>query len=467
MKGSQADDGQSLHTNTGTAAVLIVEDSVSQATALQRLLQHNGYEVITAGDGTEALTKMQARRPTLVISDILMPGMDGYELCMRIKGDPQLHELPVILLTSLSEATDILKGLECGANGFVIKPYDDDFLLTRIHHALEHVELRKQARGKPVNEIRYSGQTYTMKTDWMQAVELLVSTYETAVEKNQQLLKANEKLEQLTKEMSETLEALAQSHENLKETQDQLIHAGKLQSIGQMAAGIAHDVKNPLQILTMGIAFLTDSPLAGEEEAAVVLKDMKDAVERGNLVISDLLDLSAARTVTTRESSINEIIQRTLRFVRHDFTTSKVRVISKLGEGLRPCMMDCQKIEQVLINIFINACHAMPDGGSLTVTTSEKLALEDDADYAASKFPIPRYRAGDRLVVVEIQDTGTGLSDEVLAKVGYEVLTTKEDGKGNGLGMLVSRQIVELHRGLISIRNAEGGGAMVTITFTQ
>ena len=139
----------------------------------------------------------------------------------------------------------------------------------------------------------------------------------------------------------------------------------------------------------------------------------------------------------------------------------------KLGEGLRACQVDSQKIQQVLINIFVNACHAMPNGGSLTVTTSEKMAGADDSDYAASKLADPRYRAGDRLVVLEIRDTGTGISEEVLKKIFDPFFTTKKDGKGTGLGMAVTRQIVELHRGLISIGNAEGGGAMVTITFTQ
>ena len=468
MKAAQTDGEQAcLQTNTGPVVVLIVEDSVTQAMRLQRLLEHNGYEVFTAGDGVEALAKLEGRRPTLVISDINMPKMNGYELCQRIKDAPQFHDLPVILLTVLSEPKDILRGLECGANSFVVKPYDDDFLLSRVQHTLEHLEMRKQARGRPMNEVRYSGETYTLKTDWKQAVELLVSTYETAVQKNQQLIAAKENLERLSKEMSETLEALAESHEELKETQEELIHSEKLQSVGQMAAGIAHEVKNPLQILSMGLTYLGDSPFAREEVAALVLKDMKDAVERGNRVISDLLDFSAARTLTMGEGSINELVEKTLRFVRHDLTASKVKAVLKLGEGLRACQVDSQKIQQVLINLFVNACHAMPKGGSLTITTSEKMADADDSDYAASKLAEPRYRAGDRLVVLEIRDTGTGISEEVLKKIFNPFFTTKKDGKGTGLGMAVTKQIVELHRGLISIRNAEGGGAMVTITFTQ
>ncbi len=447
--------------------VLIVEDSVTQAMKLQHLLERTGYEVFSAGDGVEALAKLETRRPTLIISDVNMPEMNGYDLCLRIKENPQLHDIPLILLTSLGEPKDILKGLECGANSFVVKPYEDNFLLARIRHVFEYAAMRKETHDASAAEVSYSGETYTLKTDWIQSVELLVSTYETAVQKNQQLIEAKEKLEGLAREMSETLEELAESHEQLKETQDQLIHSEKLQSVGQIAAGIAHEVKNPLAILTMGIAYLGESPLAGEEIAAVVLKDMKDAVDRGNLVISDLLDFSAARELTIREGSINDLIEKTLRFVRHDFAASRVKVTMNLGEGLRACMLDSQKIQQVLINVFVNACHAMPHGGSLTITTCEKRADADDSDHAAAKVADPRYRVGDKLIVVEIRDTGTGISAEVLKKIYDPFFTTKKSGQGTGLGMAVTKQIVELHGGLLTVQNAEGGGAQVTITLTR
>ena len=452
---------------TAEVLVLIVEDSHTQAMKLQHLLERHLYQVFSAHDGVDALAKLGERRPTLVITDINMPEMDGYELCLRIKDDAHLKEMPVILLTSLSEPKDILKGLECGADSFVVKPYEDEFLLARIQHAIEHLGQRKKAAGTAMAEVRYSGRVYKLKTDWMQSIELLISAYETAVQKNLELLEAKHKLEHLAEEMSGTLEALAESHEKLKEAQVQLIHSEKLKSVGQLAAGIAHEVKNPLSILSMGLHCLGECPLAGEELAALVLKDMKDAVERGNLIINDLLDFSSGRTLTIREGSLNKLVERALRFVRHDFTRSKVKVTLKLGEGLRACLMDVQKIQQVMVNVFVNACHAMPDGGSLTITTSEQAAVSDDTDYAAAKLEGPRYRAGDSLVVAEVRDTGTGLSEDALKKIFDPFFTTKKAGQGTGLGMAVTRQIVDLHRGIITIQNAEGGGAMVTIVFTQ
>jgi signal transduction histidine kinase len=464
---AQGSIGSRASTPVGAVVVLIVEDSKTQALKLRRLLESHGYEVVAAGHGGEALAILATRRPTLIITDINMPEMDGYELCVRIKDDPHLKALPVILLTSLSEPKDILRGLECGADNFVVKPYDDEFLISRVRNAVTNLQAGNKADGNAVAEIRYDGQTYRLKTDWLQSIDLLISTYETAVRKNRELLEAKQKLERLAEEMSSTLEALAGSHEKLKSTQDQLIHSEKLQSVGRLAAGIAHEVKNPLAVLKLGVQYLGESPLAGEELAALVLKDMKDAVERGNLVISDLLDFSAVRTLSMAEGCVNDLIKKTLRFVRHDFTSSKVKVDLKLGEGLRPCLIDFQKMQQVLINIFVNACHAMPSGGTLTITTGESVAVSDDHDYAALNFSSPRYHAGDRLVVAEIRDTGTGISEEVLKKIFDPFFTTKKTGHGTGLGMAVTKQIVELHRGVISIQNADGGGAQVTITFTQ
>ncbi len=137
-----------LATPNGEVTVLVVEDSLTQALKLQHLLEQHQLKVIIASNGKEALLKLAASIPTLVVTDINMPEMDGYELCQRIKQDAQSKELPVILLTSLSDPEDILKGLECGADNFIVKPYDEDFLLSRIRHVMENLELRKQARRR-------------------------------------------------------------------------------------------------------------------------------------------------------------------------------------------------------------------------------------------------------------------------------------------------------------------------------
>lgn len=187
----------------GEATILIVEDSKTQALKLQHLLVRHSYHVASATNGREAIGKMGEVRPTLVITDINMPEMDGYELCRRIKDDSDFKNVPVILLTSLSDPQDILRGLECGADNFVVKPYDEEFLLSRIQYVLANLELRRKAGGKEATEIFFAGQKYRLTSDRIHSIDLLLSTYETAVHKNLELRKAKEKLEEQAEELRE------------------------------------------------------------------------------------------------------------------------------------------------------------------------------------------------------------------------------------------------------------------------
>ena len=181
--------------NIASREILIVEDSLTQSLKLENVLQRHGYNVTAARNGSEALASLRARAPDIVISDINMPEMDGYELCRRIKDDEQMRELPVILLTSLADPNDILKGLECGADNFIVKPYDEEFLLSRIQYVLANQELRRSSKGKEGTEIFFAGQKYHLTSERIHSIDLLLSTYETAVQKNIALIKAKETLE--------------------------------------------------------------------------------------------------------------------------------------------------------------------------------------------------------------------------------------------------------------------------------
>ena len=171
--------------------ILIVEDSMTQSLKLQHLLERHAHRVTVARDGIEALESVRAHPPQLIITDVNMPKMDGYGLCARIKDDPDLQDVPVILLTSLSDPKDILKGLECGADSFVVKPYQEDFLLSRIHYVLVNRELRHAGQ----NEIYFAGEKYRLTPGRTHSIDLLLSTYETAVQKNMELTLAKEKME--------------------------------------------------------------------------------------------------------------------------------------------------------------------------------------------------------------------------------------------------------------------------------
>lgn len=254
------------------------------------------------------------------------------------------------------------------------------------------------------------------------------------------------------------------SEQALENTQMLLIQAEKLRSLGQMAASVAHEVKNPLAILHMGIEYLGEFFFEGNEQMVDVVKEMKGAVRRAEAIIRDMLDYSSARQLELREVCVNAVIGQTLAFVRHDLARKKVRVETRLADGLSPCHLDGPKIEQVFINIFTNACQAMPNGGDLTITTTEKVVETDDPEAERDDADGVRFRRGDKIVTVEVRDTGSGIPEDKLDKIFDPFFTTKSAGNGTGLGLMVVKKIIDLHEGKIGIANAVGGGAQVTVS---
>lgn len=181
MKANQNENGN------GKTEILIAEDSRTQAEQLGFLLEQHGYLVTIAADGKLALEAAQAHRPALVISDIVMPEMDGYELCKAIKSDEKLKDIPVILVTTLSDAQDVIRGLECGADNFIRKPYDERYLLSRINYLLMNLELRKNQKMQLGVEIELGGHKHFITAERQQILDLLISTYEQAVHINNEL----------------------------------------------------------------------------------------------------------------------------------------------------------------------------------------------------------------------------------------------------------------------------------------
>ena len=186
--------------------ILIVEDSPTQAAKLEFFLEQHGYQVSVANNGKEAIASMSKRKPTIAISDIIMPEMDGYELCRQIKADENLKDIPVILLTSLSDPEDIVRSLECGADNFITKPYEEKYLLSRINYIIANRELRKSEKLEIGIEILFAGQKYFINSERRQILDLLLSTYEIAPNKNVELINAQDKLKVLNEQLERKVE---------------------------------------------------------------------------------------------------------------------------------------------------------------------------------------------------------------------------------------------------------------------
>jgi signal transduction histidine kinase len=256
--------------------------------------------------------------------------------------------------------------------------------------------------------------------------------------------------------VAQRTEELHRANEETKSAQLQLVQAAKLESVGRLAAGVAHEVKNPLAVILFAIDYLKESVDSKDPNVPTALNDAREAVVRADAVIRALLDFSTGAELTPSVQDVNDVLQKALLLVRHAITKAHILVVEEFEEGLPPAMLDTNKLEQVLVNLFINAIDAMPNGGRLTVRTRQERLKEVGPEVGARRTD--RFRVGLSVIVVEIEDTGTGIEEGSQARLFDPFFTTKPPGKGTGLGLAVCKSIVALHGGTIGIANREGGG---------
>jgi PAS domain S-box-containing protein len=262
--------------------------------------------------------------------------------------------------------------------------------------------------------------------------------------------------------MSELNEELVGANRDLRSAQEQLIQAEKLESVGRLAAGVAHEVKNPLAMIGMGLELLTRRLPEDDEKGQEAARRMKRGIERAKEIIKGLVDFSSAGQLGLKEYDPNVVVRETILLVEYQLKQAKVKVVSHLSEELPVVMMDKTKIEQILVNLIINAMHAMEGGGELTVRTRSETLSEVERDGGTRSKD--RWREGDSLVRIVVEDTGTGIDAKKMGKIFDPFFTTKETGVGTGLGLAVSRKIAELHGGLLELENRESGGVRATLS---
>lgn len=294
----------------------------------------------------------------------------------------------------------------------------------------------RDARGQPV---RLAG-SHVDLTERKRAEEELRLT-NVALEERQALL-------------ARALADLKITHEQLQSTQLQLIQAEKLESIGKLAAGVAHEVKNPLQTMLMGLTYLETKLSAADQDVKLTCADMREAINRADSIVRGLLQMAGSPELDMTEEDLNVVLEKALWLVNYSMNATQVTAVRRLDSGLPRVWIDHGKMEQVFINLLTNAIHAMPHGGTLYVSTFAEPATDTGSLQADG-------RSG--RIIVQIQDTGTGIAPENLERLFTPFFTTKQKGLGTGLGLSVTKSIVELHGGQIELRNAPGGGVRVTV----
>jgi signal transduction histidine kinase len=213
----------------------------------------------------------------------------------------------------------------------------------------------------------------------------------------------------------------------------------------------------------MGIDFLRSCREGHTEDETTTLAEMGEAVRDTFEIISGLLDFCVPSELALKKSDLSKTIRDGLPMVRHALAKRNIHLILKLAENLPPMMLDRRRVQQVILNLVLNAMDAMPEGGRLSITTQTgSVGAEDFAEHL--DFP-PRFKPGQEVVVTEVADTGGGLAPEELERVFDPFYTLKEPGHGTGLGLSVTKNIVELHGGHISLRNRARGGVSVVLLF--
>jgi signal transduction histidine kinase len=441
--------------------ILIVEDSITQAMQLQHILEENGYDATVVSNGSEALRAISKSKPLIVISDIIMPEMDGYELCRQIKSNESYRDISVILLTSLSQPQAVIWALQCGADKFLTKPYDENHLLSMIQHLNEN--LKSQDPPQKAINVSYRGETYFIASTRSQIITLLLSTYEAAVNKNLELSEAQDELEKLNQSLEKIViirtatlldeinerkaaeAALQASSDEVKTMSQQLSQVEKLATMGELASSIAHELNNPLATVSLRV----ESLIAQTTEDDPRLRELEiigQEVERMGNLVTNLLQFSRRSQQQISTVNVCDEIEKTLELAHYHLRKHNIAVAREFKPEGPLIHADRQQLRQLFLNLFTNASDAMPDGGTLTIRVT--------------KHP------EEKQICIEIADTGVGIPPEILPEIFEPFYTTKPEGKGTGLGLAICRRIALAHNGTLNI-TSEGGpgnGTKVCIT---
>ncbi|MFA4876839.1 MAG: response regulator [Methanoregula sp.] len=231
--------------------ILLVEDSRTQAEYLRHILENDGYRVTLSDNGSEALAQIGRDRPSIILSDIVMPEMDGYELCSRVKKNPDTAAIPVILVTQLFDPVDVIRGLESGADDFIIKPFDPEYVQSRITSILKAMNQPDPDGPRRALTITLFNKTHIIPASRVQILSILLSTYEVAVRKNVELEEARERLNAVNEQLQQAISDLKQSNTRLSEENAERRRVEKAldeanKKLNLMASITRHDVINQL-----------------------------------------------------------------------------------------------------------------------------------------------------------------------------------------------------------------------------
>lgn len=255
-------------------------------------------------------------------------------------------------------------------------------------------------------------------------------------------------------------ESLKTAYTRLQETIDQLIQAEKLNAIGQLASGVAHEVRNPLGIILQGVEYI-EMNVPHNKDADQAFSMIKDSIRRADNIISLLFDFSKAAQLDLKPEDIASILESSSNLVQAKIKFAKIDIVKETQKDMPKALVDRNRMEQVFINLLLNAIQAMPEGGKIIIRSYAKQLQK--IGNGIGKRVEDCFQIGEAAVIVEIEDTGIGIPEENLKKVLNPFFTTKGPKGGAGLGLSVSQSIIIMHKGIIDVTSEVGKGTRVTV----
>jgi signal transduction histidine kinase len=414
--------------------ILIVDDSDQNLYYLQALLTGHGYRISQARHGVEALTLARRDLPALIVSDLLMPVMDGYTLLRHWRADELLRDQPFIVYTATYTAPeDERLALDLGADAFILKPAEPETFLSSIQRVLKQGHSSRNPgapRKSSAHEAPESGVFKAYSDTLIRKLE----------EKMLQLEQANEALRRDIEERERVEEALRRSQ--------------RLEVVGRLTGGLAHDFNNFLQVILINSEILRESRgLDTELEPAV--EQIEHAAANAGDLVRRLLTFAGRQALQPVPTDLNALIQGTRRLIELAIG-KQVRLDLDLGEDLPETRVDQGQMESALMNLSLNARDAMASGGVLHLSTRTVDVTDQET---LSTQPL---RAG-RYVTVAVEDSGDGIDSQLQSRVFEPFFTTKRDGSGSGLGLSMVYGFIKQSGGDVVFDSRPGDGTTVTL----
>ncbi|MEO8904486.1 MAG: response regulator [Polyangiaceae bacterium] len=418
----------------GPKRILAIDDSMTYLQELLAVLRGEGYDVVPARSGEEGVALLGTQQFDCILLDLFMPGMDGIDACRQIKASPLLRDIPLIMLTATENRQAMIEALGSGADDFISKSSELEVLKARVRAQLRRKQFEDEHRG--VRE------------------KLLRSQIEAAE------ARAARELAETRARLVEALEQkngeLTSAYRDLQTAQSQLVQSAKLASLGELVAGVAHEINNPLAFVISHLATVRRSaakldagvrgalpgePVAIWDKALDRMVEMEAGLQRMRELVLKLRTFSRLDEGERKVVSIRECVESMLTILSHRYK-ERIYVETQYGE---PDLVDCYPglLTQAIMNLVANAIDAIVGPGTIKIVTG-----------AEGEW----YR-------IAVTDSGIGIPDAVLEKVLDPFFTTKPVGQGTGLGLSITYSIIRKHGGKIEFRSAVGGGTEANLYF--